>query len=163
MSKRTIFGLTVIVLLAGGLLWYGFSQQNSSADQPIASVNQSEIPESEAALTNNLRSSPELLPKGVYEPYSQQAIASATGTKVLFFHAPWCRQCQMIEADIKSMGVPDGVSIFKVDYDTNNELRKMYGVTLQTTFVKVNASGDLVQKFVAYEDPTFKSVIANIL
>lgn len=69
----------------------------------------------------------------------------------------------MIEEDIKSQGVPDGVTILKVDYDTNQPLRQKYGVTLQTTFVEVDADGNELEKFVAYNEPTFDSVKANLI
>ncbi len=101
--------------------------------------------------------------KGVYIDYEEDIVAKTAGTKLLFFHAPWCPQCRDLETDIKKQGVPDGVAIIKVDYDTNQALRKKYGVTLQTTFVKVNDNGDLEKKFVAYDDPVFRSVSQNLL
>lgn len=100
---------------------------------------------------------------GVLIDYDEGKVASSDGVRLLFFHAPWCPQCRMIEADIKSQGVPDGVTILKVDYDSNQALRQKYGVTLQTTFVEVDADGSEIEKFVAYNEPTFDSVKANLL
>ncbi len=59
--------------------------------------------------------------------------------------------------------MPDGFTIIKVDYDSNQDLRQKYGVTLQTTFVKVDADGNGTGKYVAYEEPTFEAVKRNFL
>jgi thiol-disulfide isomerase/thioredoxin len=95
---------------------------------------------------------------GVFKDYSQETLASAEGDVYLFFHAPWCPQCRAIETDIEKQGVPKGVTILKVDYDTNQDLRKKYGVTLQTTFVKLDSNGNKISNYVAYNEPTFSAV-----
>jgi thiol-disulfide isomerase/thioredoxin len=100
---------------------------------------------------------------GTYGDYSTAAVKAASGTKILFFHAPWCPQCRELDASIKNGTVPDGVTIFKVDYDTNQELRKKYGVTIQTTLVSIDANGNLVKKFVTYDDPSLSAVTSNLV
>lgn len=82
---------------------------------------------------------------------------------LLFFHAPWCPQCRSVESDILAQGVPDGLTIIKVDYDSRQDLRQQYGVTLQTTFVEVDADGTELQKHVAYDDPRLDAVVAAML
>lgn len=124
------------------------SEKSSSPEQNSTAVTQ----RSESS------DSAEQLPSGVYVQYSDTAIASAEGQKVLFFHAPWCSQCRSIESGIYEQGVPTGVTIIKVDYDTNQELRKKYGVTIQTTFVKIDDQGGFISKYVAYDEPTFDAV-----
>lgn len=101
--------------------------------------------------------------KGTYVNYSEQALATTEGTRLLFFHASWCPQCRKLEADITAKGVPEGVTILKVDYDSSQALRQKYGVTLQTTMVRIDESGNLVKKFVAYDDPSLDAVKANLL
>lgn len=100
---------------------------------------------------------------GKYTDYSEKAVASASGTKLLFFHAPWCPQCREIEASIQDRGLPDNVTVFKVDYDSNQALRQKYGVTIQTTFVKIGADGSKIAGYVAYEEPQFSSVQRELL
>lgn len=95
---------------------------------------------------------------GAYIDYSSNIIANTAGTKVLFFHAPWCPQCRTLEADINKQGLPSGVTVIKVDYDTNQALRQKYGVTLQTTLVRVDDQGNLVKKLVAYDNPSIESI-----
>lgn len=100
---------------------------------------------------------------GSYLNYSEKELAAAQGTKVLFFHAPWCPQCRALETSIKAGSIPAGVTIFKVDYDSNQELRQRYGVTIQTTLVRIDEDGNLVKKYVAYDEPTLASVSENLL
>lgn len=100
---------------------------------------------------------------GVYTDYSEEAIAATKGTKLLFFHASWCPQCRQIEASIQSDGIPSGVTVFKIDYDSNQKLREKYGVTLQTTFVKIDDNGNKIASYVAYEEPRFSSVERELL
>ena len=97
---------------------------------------------------------------GVYTDYSEAALADAKGTRLLFFHAPWCPQCRELDASIRSSALPDDLTILKVDYDTNQSLRQKYGVTLQTTVVQVDGAGKKVKSFVAYDSPTFDAVKA---
>lgn len=98
-----------------------------------------------------------------YVEYSDDAIAQAEGRVLLFFHAAWCPQCRSIEDDILEDGVPEGLTIIKVDFDSRQDLRQQYGVTLQTTFVEVDAEGTELQKHVAYDDPSLDAVVAAML
>lgn len=100
---------------------------------------------------------------GVYADYTDDAVANADGRVLLFFHAPWCPQCRSVEADILADGVPAGVTILKVDFDSRTDLRQQYGVTLQTTFVEVDQDGAKLQAHVAYEEPTLDAVVAAML
>ena len=54
------------------------------------------------------------------------------------------------QASIKSLdqdGVPAGLTVVKVDFDTAAELRKEYGVTVQHTYVQVDESGEQLAKW----------------
>lgn len=99
---------------------------------------------------------------GRYVDYSEDAFNSTDNRRVLFFHAAWCPQCRNIEKTITQDGIPNGMTIFKVDYDTAQTLRKKYGVTLQTTFVEVNMDGSTKIKHVAYNEPTIAAVLKAI-
>ncbi|MEX2007054.1 MAG: thioredoxin family protein [Candidatus Saccharimonadales bacterium] len=98
-----------------------------------------------------------------YVEYSDDVIAQTAGTKILFFHASWCPQCRQLERSILSGTIPNGVTVIKVDYDSNQELRQKYGVTIQTTLVKVDDNGNLVEKYVAYDEPTLENLKLNLL
>jgi thiol-disulfide isomerase/thioredoxin len=153
-SKPTLIALG-IVLVIGGAFAYIYAA-DSNTDKPPTSAS------SDAASTTPSQATTTSTP-GSYSDYTADSIASTTGTKVLFFHAPWCPQCRQLDTSIKAGQIPENVTILKVDYDSNQELRKKYGVTIQTTLVRVDDSGKLVKKYVAYDDPTLQAITPNIL
>ncbi len=164
--KRTIAawaGIIIIVTLLGtGYVYWQNSMaadaQNAASEQKTQRMTATAVSEPSDEVAKAAASQP-----GVYKEYQEGLVASTDGVTLLFFHAPWCPQCRMIESDIKEQGVPDGVTILKVDYDSNQALRQKYGVTLQTTFVEIDKDGAAVEKYVAYNEPTFDSVKANLL
>jgi thiol-disulfide isomerase/thioredoxin len=82
-----------------------------------------------------------------YVAYSTDAItANVDGTNVIFFHAPWCPTCKAGEADINANldKIPENFQILKTDFDTSTALRQKYGVTSQSTFVKVDKDGNKI-------------------
>ena len=155
MTKRPlIFVLALSLLVVGAGVWVILQRDQSGSVSDIPStVTQETVNET---INDNETT-------GEYIEYSSSAIAETTGEKVLFFHAPWCPQCRSIEAGIISQGVPDGLTIIKVDYDSNQLLRQKYGVTLQTTFVRVDDEGNLIDKYTAYREPTFDAVKRDYL
>lgn len=162
MGKNQIMMIGVFILaIVGGLIYLAIGPGDERFTQDAINQNTSQPKTSQEPAKQTSPSSEPAT--GAYVDYSSGVIASTTGTKLLFFHASWCPQCRALEADIKKQGVPGGVTIIKVDYDTNQALRQKYGVTLQTTIVKVDDNGNLVKKYVAYEDPTLDSVKANVL
>lgn len=80
-----------------------------------------------------------------------QAAGNMTGKNVLFFNATWCPDCRAIHQALTAnpQQIPDDVTIVSVDYDTNRDLRRKYGVTMQTTFVQVDAEGNEQGQWVA--------------
>lgn len=175
--KKYVLIAVALAVVAGGALTYAYIQNSNEAKRqnaeqtdttdskdatdigkPKASADKDDTKQAQKSKQDTSATQP-----GAYVDYSSDAVANTDGTKLLFFHAPWCPQCQMVDADIKEVGVPEGVTVFKVDYDSNQELRKKYGVTLQTTFVKIDDDGNLIDKFVAYNEPTFASVKENLL
>lgn len=149
-SQKNWIIVGVLAALIGGAIWY-------------AIANKDDMPEfSQPGTTTIVNENGEEVTvpaTGAYVPYSAEAFANAEGRRWLFFHAGWCPQCRALEKDIEQQGVPDGVTIFKVNYDSETALKKKYGVTLQTTVVEVDANGNEVQKFVAYDDPTIQAVM----
>lgn len=159
MNKKTLAAVTIVLLLIIGSVVYlmGRSSDETTKQEMVTQkAGSSDVSQSPAQPATNGQ-------PGTYTDYSQTAIANATGTKLLFFHAPWCPQCRDLEADITNSGVPSGVTIIKVDYDTNQALRQKYGVTLQTTVVRVDDQGNLVDKFVAYDNPSLNAIKENLL
>jgi thiol-disulfide isomerase/thioredoxin len=151
MDKKLAGIVVVVILLLGAGIVYLL-------------VNQTPMTPEANEQTNSQTSSPTTTPEqppatpGAYKDYTESSIASTSGTKVIFFHAPWCPQCRQLDTEIKAGTLPSGVTIFKADYDTNQALRQKYGVSLQTTFVRVDDQGNLVKKYVAYDEPTLAAL-----
>lgn len=159
MDKKVVMIIVGIVLLVGGAVGYVYLKP---ADTGVDGATVSRTDDDPASMETPKEPVADGQP-GVYTDYSEQAVLSTAGTKLLFFHAPWCPQCREMEASIQRDGVPSGVTVFKVDYDSNQGLRQKYGVTLQTTFVKVDDEGNKVASYVAYEEPQFSSVERELL
>ena len=104
-----------------------------------------------------------MMEKGTYESYSPEKLALAENGKVLlFFHAPWCPICRSMEGEINANpeAIPGGVHILKIDYDTAIALRQKYGVTVQHTFVQVDAKGTSLSKW--SDTTTLAKVLSRI-
>jgi thiol-disulfide isomerase/thioredoxin len=160
-AKKLGILLLFIALGSGAIAYTASNNESASFQNTDSSSHVSENPD-----TNNTSSTPTLGESrgmGSYQTYSETALSGTTDNKFLFFHAPWCPQCNAIESGIEQEGVPEGITIFKVDYDTNQALRAKYGVTLQTTFVRLDKNNNKVDAFVAYSDPSFAAVKNNYL
>jgi thiol-disulfide isomerase/thioredoxin len=68
---------------------------------------------------------------------------------ILFFHASWCPTCITINKDIEGnlKNIPKNITILKVNYDEAKDLREIYSVAGQYTFVQVDNSGKLIKKW----------------
>jgi thiol-disulfide isomerase/thioredoxin len=98
-----------------------------------------------------------------YMDYSSDAFDSASdSSRVLFFHASWCPTCRPADADLtkNSNKIPEDVTVFKADYDTEKALKSKYGVTYQHTFVQVDSNGELVTK---WSGGSLQELIENIV
>lgn len=161
MKKPAIIALvaaTIIVAIVGA---YIFLPKADTYSEENISSSTAETP---TPADGGTESSPATnATAGQYVDYSDDILSSTSGTKVLFFHAPWCPQCRALDASIKSGTIPAGVTIIKVDYDTSQALRQKYGVTTQTTLVRVDDSGNIVKKYVAYDDPSLDALVQNAL
>ncbi|MDP3993075.1 MAG: thioredoxin domain-containing protein [bacterium] len=146
--------LVLAVLIGGGFYLGNRNDAPATIEQPEAENS----PSKETGTATEPSQQP-----GIYVDYSSSVVANTAGTKILFFHAPWCPQCRELDQSIKSSVIPSGVTIIKTDYDTNQALRQKYGVTIQTTLVKVDDQGNFVKKYVAYDSPTLESLKENLL
>ncbi len=156
--------LISVIILAGGAIYV--LTRDTTGDQQVAEATPTPTATAAATATPSSSSAnPSATPaaKGAYISYSAESIAATPGTKILFFHASWCPQCRALEKSIQEGSIPDGVTIMKVDYDSNQALRKKYGVTVQTSLVRVDDAGNLVERYVASEKPNLQAVLDNLL
>lgn len=161
----------VIALLVGALALVGCATTDASgagadpsatagasASTPSAMPDATEAPEASAD-----DAAADAAPaEGRYLDYEDGVIEATAGPKALFFHASWCPKCRALDEDLRAAGAPAGLTVFKVDYDSRTDLRQRYGVTLQTTIVFVDDSGEKVSSVVLYDDPSVESLVAEI-
>ncbi|MGZ0712094.1 thioredoxin family protein (plasmid) [Coraliomargarita sp. W4R53] len=177
MKRGAVVGLViagVLVLGVGGAVAVSLTNGDTEASEAVSTptVAASKTPEEAVEAEEVVEEAPaedsdvaeETEAPGVYMAYSESAVASAQekSTAILFFHAPWCPQCRSLDVNIESVGVPDGMTIFKVDYDSNQDLRQKYGVTQQTTLVELDSDGNGVATFVPYEDPSLDVALEGL-
>lgn len=156
MSKKSIV-LTIValvVVIGGAVAYVALSRQAPQPTQP--SQNQQSQQENKPAETET---QPNTAKPGTYATYETASFEGTTGRRVLFFHAAWCPQCRALEKSILEGQIPSGMTIFKVNYDTSQDLRLKYGVARQTTIVEVDANGKETKKFDAYFEPTLAAVL----
>lgn len=82
---------------------------------------------------------------------ADRAKYQAAGDVVLFFNATWCPTCRAVVESLDADGVPAGLTVVSVDFDTATDLRKQHGVTVQHTFVQVDATGEQLAKWTGSE------------
>lgn len=152
---KILIGLVLAVLVGIGV--YVMNRNENASPAATTTSGQEEQVQQP---TEDTKTAPQ---PGAYVEYSSTVVAATTGTKILFFHAPWCPQCRALDNSIKTGQIPSGVTLIKVDYDTSQALRQKYGVTIQTTLVRIDEAGNLVEKYVAYDSPTLAAVTENLL
>lgn len=101
---------------------------------------------------------------GSYEAYSPEKLSKAeNGKVVLFFRAGWCPTCRALDSNIKANlgNIPNSLTILDVDYDNSTALKQKYGVTVQHTFVQVDASGEMIKKWT--NSQTLSALVAQVI
>jgi len=73
---------------------------------------------------------------------------------VLYFSAPWCSTCKILDEDIAANQdiIPSDLTILKVDYDSHFALRRQYSVTSQHTLVLIDNQENEVQRWNGTQD-----------
>lgn len=165
----------VLLVLAVGTVWLysknGNTQQANQQAMQTAATTKKAMVETADRADAATSMAPNVSPvagtstsaPGTYQDYDNAALVNAGNrSRVLFFHAPWCPQCRKLDADIKAKGVPDGIAVFKVDYDSNQSLRQQYEVTIQTTVVQVDADGRKIKSFLPYSEPSLANTLSGL-
>lgn len=101
-----------------------------------------------------------------YVEYSDVALAQASndGRAVLFFWAPWCSTCNALDDELKekSKELPTDVTILKVNFDTQKELKRKYQIIQQHTLVQIDKNGNEVTKWVGGNVDLIKQELKEI-
>lgn len=157
MNSRIIAALALLCLVVAGCGSAGTdaadtaAPPDSSMSASVSASSAAETPTDESACA------------GRYVDYSETAVAEECYTDtILFFHAPWCPECRGFEEAIKGGEVPEAAQILKVDYDSATDLRKQHGVTIQSTFVRVDSAGERIKLWSGYgQDKSVDAILEN--
>lgn len=155
-----ILGISLLVLALGISAFVFLRPQESQPQEREMAISEEAVSaDTESPVEAIVSPSQQTLP--LYSPEAVEEVATE-GKALLFFHAAWCPFCRAAEEDILMNydQIPDDVTIFKVDYDTEKELRTQYSVTTQHTFVQVDADGNEVTKWVGGE--TLKDILSRL-
>ncbi|MDD2870398.1 MAG: thioredoxin family protein [Candidatus Gracilibacteria bacterium] len=159
--------IIVLVLIVAGVLVYSNSSKENSENMTIVNETaeisnnetietmddkqewteeeKKEMEQSETTDMNKAEIITNTISSG-YREYSPELL-SANTTNVLFFAATWCPSCQSADKNFSSETIPSNINLLKVDYDTYTDLKEKYGITMQHTFVEVDANGNEIKKW----------------
>lgn len=162
MNKKIIIIVLLLILI---IAVFYVERQNNQRDVEVnesvvsAATPSSETEETESETQTETETEDENEIKEVrsavagerYVNYSPELVNEITndGDKaLLFFHAAWCPTCRRADKEIRDniSKIPSDVTIFKVNYDTEKELRNKYRINYQHTFVQVDRNGDSINK-----------------
>jgi thiol-disulfide isomerase/thioredoxin len=109
-------------------------------------------PSKKSTVESKAESSPEVAKPGSYltlREYETSKERYVNADVVLFFNANWCSTCKIARDNIESSldSIPSNLVIVVVDFDSEIDLRKTYGVTIQHTFVQVDKNGNQLAKW----------------
>lgn len=144
-ARRALPAILAVGLLLGacGTTTSGGTAASStpSPSTPAASAS------ADAPKPSSAGSSPQGAARDGYVAYSEYAAdpaAFSAGPVVLFFHADWCPKCRETDANLTAdlTSLPEGLTVVKLDFDGETGLRQKYGVTVQHTFVQIDADGE---------------------
>lgn len=145
MKKISIGIVLIVILIIGFSILNKPSQEvvNDTQDNIDSSIiNTSETNEVGEVDQANKTS-------GLYAKYSSDLKQYENKDIILFFKADWCPSCRVLDTDIKESltDIPENVVLLELNYDTETELKKKYGVTTQHTMVQVDTDGNLIKKW----------------
>lgn len=151
--NKIIAGLVVAILIGSGAVVLLMGEQ--STDETVTDSNAvtptDQTPAAQdSAIAADEQNAAEVADAeqsaGQYVQYSDAVLADTSDTdRILFFHAEWCSTCKFFEGDIKSAGIPEGITIIEANYDDETELKARYDVSVQSTFVLLDSEGNLKQ------------------
>ena len=155
MSKsKTIIILILIAIIITVIINIFNSQKNEGSEINTPTEVANAIEQTEVDASGEVTGSSNLVASAAssyvdYNPDLFARTAKSGDSAVLFFHASWCPSCRVLNKDIEKNidQIPEGVTIFKVDYDSNGDLRSEYGINYQHSFVLVDEELNGVAKW----------------
>lgn len=96
-----------------------------------------------------------------YKDYSPENLKNTKWNILLFFHADWCSTCKNFDKQISELKNIDNLTILKVDFDKETELKKKYSILSQSTFVQIDKEWNAYKRFLWKTD--IKDIISNLV
>lgn len=158
MNKNIVYVfIGIIAIVAISLYFQGVKNRSNEID-----TEKNQETNTNSQLTPTEEKTPEKVDEttekaqenGRYISYDSKELTSMQN--VIFFAASWCPTCRALDKELvnSKKQIPDNLTILKADFDTEKELRKKYGVTLQHTLVQVDSNGNLITKWSSSRDLT---------
>ena len=139
-----MYRIALAAFAMAGLLTACSSQEAATVSTPTSQAAQSASPTPSDSMTKMVTEG-DWITLAEYDKAPQ--MYHAAGDVVLFFNATWCPTCQETVKNLDADGTPAGLTVVSVDYDSNQDLRQKYGVTVQHTFVVVSEDGQKQKVF----------------
>jgi thiol-disulfide isomerase/thioredoxin len=149
-SATTAAGLVTMLALAGCAGAEESDEAMATPTEQAATPAPSAEPEPAPEPAPSEAAEPAAAPAGGYvsqAEFESDTSQYASSDVVLFFNASWCPTCRVADANFQEETFPAGLTVVSVDFDDNRDLKVQYGVTVQHTFVQVDASGNEVAKW----------------
>ncbi len=133
----------LFLLLIASAFSFGQSMMSTSNSNGNSTTMMSANPmKADPRVGNQLRYAPSSGTKVIFTTLDAAQAIAAKHPTVLFFAADWCPYCQADLRDINANGDRLGeVAIVVADYDKTAELKAKYGITVQNTYVQIDANG----------------------
>ena len=153
--------LFAVALLSIGSLAFGQSMMQSAAKAGgTGSMMSSNTTSDDPKIGAALRIAPSTGRKVIYTTLEAAEALAAKGPTVLMFAADWCPICQADLTDINANGSRLGkITVVIVDYDKERGLERTYGVTVQHTYVQIDAAG---QKLTAWNGGGVDGILSHV-
>jgi len=159
---KIYIGIGAVILLVIGGIWF----LSSSSDEPEQTVNDTtstQTTQDTVATTQSEVAQVADASTDRYIDYNDDNFANTANTnRVIFFHASWCPNCLYFEKVIQENQIPDNLTILKADYDSSFDLKRLYGVTYQSTLVAVDENGDFLDSWHTSQAPTIADVVNRL-
>lgn len=149
---RTRFLSSVVVAFAVALTAGSCASTPSASPDAEVSTEQTSEPASQSAAEPETATNATTNGSGAYislADYQASKELYDAAKVVLFFNATWCSTCKKarenLEADLSA--IPADLAIVLVDFDSETDLKRQYGITVQHTFVQIDAAGSELAKW----------------
>jgi thiol-disulfide isomerase/thioredoxin len=149
-AKISVFVFSIVLTLSACASQDSETNSTSTAEPVGGAVEEAPDDENTVNPTQEDSPSPALAQTtGTYTTYDAEQVSTSNADQIfLFFHAPWCPSCVALENDIlaNEESIPEGVEIYKVDYDSETELKARYGVTRQHSVLEIDSDGNILSE-----------------